>query len=241
VSVVIPALNEAENLPSVLATIPEDVFEIVLVDGASTDETIDVALRCRPDVRIVVQDASGKGNALACGFAAATGDIIVMFDADGSANGAEIPRFVKALQEGADLAKGSRFMGGGGSADITVLRSLGNRVLRSLVNLLFKTRYTDLCYGYNAFWRRCLPHLCLDCDGFEVETLLNIRAARTNLRVREVPSYEERRLHGQSHLRIIRDGFRILRIILRERFKDPRSLALLPLDAAHPLPGPRVR
>jgi glycosyltransferase involved in cell wall biosynthesis len=241
VSVVIPALNEAENLPSVLATIPEDVFEIVLVDGASTDETIDVARRCRSDVRIVVQDASGKGNALACGFAAASGDIIVMLDADGSANGAEIPRFVKALQEGADLAKGSRFIGGGGSADITVLRSLGNRVLRSLVNLLFKTRYTDLCYGYNAFWRRCLPHLCLDCDGFEVETLLNIRAARTNLTVREVPSYEERRLHGQSHLRVIRDGCRILRIIFRERFKDPRSLALLPLDPAHRLRGSRVR
>jgi glycosyltransferase involved in cell wall biosynthesis len=220
VSVVIPALNEAENLPFVLASIPEDVFEIIVVDGASTDATIEVAQRCRPDVRIVLQNAKGKGNALSCGFAAAAGDIIVMLDADGSADGAEIPRFVKALQEGADLAKGSRFIGGGGgSADITALRLVGNRALGQLVNLLFRTRYTDLCYGYNAFWRRCLPRLALDCDGFEVETLLNIRAARTHLRVREIPSYEERRLHGRSHLHAIRDGLRILRVIVRERVR----------------------
>jgi glycosyltransferase involved in cell wall biosynthesis len=238
VSVVIPALNEAENLPSVLATIPEDVFEIVLVDGASTDATIAVAQRCRPDIRVVTQNAYGKGNALECGFSAARGDIIVMLDADGSANGAEIPRFVKALQEGADLAKGSRFIGGGGSADITALRRVGNRFLGSLVNLLFRTRYTDLCYGYNALWRRCLPRLSLNCDGFEVETLLNIRAARTNLPVREVPSDDERRLHGESHLHVVRDGFRILKLILRERFAPAPEVALVSAEPAHRLPDP---
>jgi glycosyltransferase involved in cell wall biosynthesis len=236
VSVVIPALNEAENLPAVLATIPEDVFEIVLVDGASTDATIEVAQRCRPEVRIVTQSSWGKGNALACGFSAARGDIIVMLDADGSANGAEIPRFVKALQDGADLAKGSRFIGGGGSADITPCRRAGNRFLGSLVNLLFRTRYTDLCYGYNAFWRCCLPRLSLDCDGFEVETLLNIRAARRNLTVQEVPSYEEPRLHGESHLHVVRDGFRILRIILWERFGPAPTAALVSFEPAQRLP-----
>jgi glycosyltransferase involved in cell wall biosynthesis len=236
VSVVIPALNEAENLPAVLATIPEDVFEIVLVDGASTDATIEVALRCRPDIRIVTQSSSGKGNALACGFAAARGEIIVMLDADGSTNGAEIPRFVKALQDGADLAKGSRFIGGGGSADITAFRRAGNSFLGSLVNLLFRTRYTDLCYGYNALWRRCLPRLSLDCDGFEVETLLNIRAARTKLTVQEVPSYEERRLHGESHLHVVRDGFRILNLILRERFGPAPEAAVVPVEPAPQLP-----
>jgi glycosyltransferase involved in cell wall biosynthesis len=236
VSVVIPALNEAENLPAVLATIPKDVFEIVLVDGASSDATIEVARRCRPDIRIVTQSSWGKGNALACGFFAARGEIIVMLDADGSTNGAEIPRFVKALQDGADLAKGSRFIGGGGSADITPFRRAGNRFLGSLVNLLFRTRYTDLCYGYNALWRCCLPRLSLDCDGFEVETLLNIRAARTNLTVREVPSYEEPRLHGESHLHVVRDGLRILRIILRERFGPEPTAALVSVESAHRLP-----
>jgi glycosyltransferase involved in cell wall biosynthesis len=241
VSVVIPALNEADNLPVVLGSIPADVFEILLVDGASTDGTIEVALGCRSDVRVVEQDAHGKGNALACGFAAATGDIIVMLDADGSANGAEIPRFVKALQDGADFAKGSRFVGGGGSADITPVRKAGNWLLSSLVNLLFRTRYTDLCYGYNAFWRRYLPRLELDCDGFEVETALNIRAARANLVVREVPSFEERRLYGRSHLHVVRDGFRILKLILRERLAGTGSLTQVRRALADRLHGPGDR
>jgi glycosyltransferase involved in cell wall biosynthesis len=218
VSVVIPARDEAANLPAVLASLPDDVFEIVLVDGASTDGTAEVARQCRPDIRVIEQVGRGKGDALLRGFAAARGDIIVMFDGDGSAKGDEIPRFVSALQEGADLAKGSRFTGDGGSADITLLRRLGNKFLRGTVNLLFDTSYTDLCYGFNAVWARCLPSLRLDCIGFEFETLLNIRAARAGLEVREVPSYEERRLHGASNLNAVRDGIKILRLILRERF-----------------------
>jgi glycosyltransferase involved in cell wall biosynthesis len=223
VSVVIPARDEAANIPAVLASIPKDIFEIVLVDGASTDDTVEVARDCRPDVRVIDQTGRGKGDAMLRGFAAARGDIIVMLDGDGSARADEIPRFVKALEEGADLAKGSRFLDGGGSADITPLRHLGNRFLRGTVNLLFGTRYTDLCYGYNAVWARCLPQLCLDCTGFEFESLLNIRAARARLDVREVPSYEERRLHGVSNLHPFRDGFRILRLILRERFAQAES------------------
>jgi glycosyltransferase involved in cell wall biosynthesis len=217
VSVVIPARDEAANLPAVLADLPKDIFEIVLVDGASTDRTVDVARASRPDIRVIHQIGRGKGDAMLRGFAAARGDIIVMLDGDGSARAGEIPRFVKALEEGADLAKGSRFIDGGGSADITPLRRFGNRFLRGTVNLLFKTRYTDLCYGYNAVWARCLPELCLNCTGFEFESLLNIRAARARLDVREVPSYEDRRLNGESNLHAFRDGFRILAVILRER------------------------
>jgi glycosyltransferase involved in cell wall biosynthesis len=220
VSIVIPARDEAANLPAVLASIPEDIFEIVLVDGASTDGTPEVARACRPEIRVVEQTGQGKGDALLTGFAAARGDVIVMFDGDGSAKADEIPRFVKALEEGADLAKGSRFMQGGGSADITPIRRLGNMFLRGAVNRLFKTRYTDLCYGYNAIWARCLPDLHLTCTGFEFESLLNIRAARAGLEVREVPSYEEPRLHGTSNLNAVRDGLRILRVILRERFGE---------------------
>jgi glycosyltransferase involved in cell wall biosynthesis len=220
VSIVIPARDEAANLPAVLGSIPEDIFEIVLVDGASTDGTPEVARACRPEIRVVEQTGQGKGDALLTGFAAARGDVIVMFDGDGSAKADEIPRFVKALEEGADLAKGSRFMQGGGSADITPIRRLGNMFLRGAVNRLFKTRYTDLCYGYNAIWARCLPDLHLTCTGFEFESLLNIRAARAGLEVREVPSYEELRLHGTSNLNAVRDGLRILRVILRERFGE---------------------
>ena len=114
VSVVIPAKNEAANLRHVLPLL-EESYQVILVDGHSVDGTIEVARALRPDVTVVQQTRKGKGNALAAGFLAATGDIIVMFDADGSADPAEIPQFVGALVAGADFAKGSRFAEGGGS------------------------------------------------------------------------------------------------------------------------------
>jgi glycosyltransferase involved in cell wall biosynthesis len=239
VSVVIPTLNEAENLPHVFAELPESVHEVIVVDGFSTDGTLDVARYLRPDVKIVEQEQRGKGDALRCGFAAATGDILVMLDADGSADPAEIPLFVEALMQGVDFAKGSRFREGGGSSDITRLRSAGNRVLNGIVNLLFRTSYSDLCYGYNAFWRHCLGSMNVDCTGFEVETLINIRIARAGLRVREVPSFERTRIHGESNLHTFRDGGRVLRTILRERVRRQRPAtaatpAALPPEAATP-------
>jgi len=220
VSVVIPTLNEARNLPYVFGALPPGLFEVIVVDGRSTDGTVSMARQLRGDVRIVLEGRRGKGSALARGFAAARGDIIVMLDADGSSDPGEIPAFVEALVDGADFAKGSRNLPGAGSADITRMRSLGNHCLGGLVNLLFGTRYTDLCYGYNAFWRRALDAITVDCNGFEVETLINIRVARAGLAVREVASYEHRRIHGVSNLRAVRDGTRVLRTILRERVRQ---------------------
>jgi glycosyltransferase involved in cell wall biosynthesis len=227
VSVVIPAVNEADNLPHVVASIPEWVHEVVLVDGGSTDGTPEVARAVRPDVKVVRQVGSGKGDALLRGFEVCTGEIIVTIDADGSADGAEIARFVAALEAGADFVKGSRFLDGGGSADLKPLRRLGNRFLGRIANLLHGTRYTDFCYGYNAFWRRTLERIQLDCSGFELEAQMNIRAARGGLAVKEVPSFEALRLHGQSNLRTFRDGWRILRLIVAER-SHPREVAPRP-------------
>jgi len=222
--VVIPALNEAANLPHVLARLPGWVDEVVLVDGGSVDDTVAVARALCPGVRVVVQDGRGKGNALACGFAVACGEIIVMLDADGSNDPAEIAVFVDALLAGHDFAKGSRFAPGGASSDITAVRRAGNRVLCGLVNVLFGTRYSDLCYGYNAFWRHCLAHMDVTCDGFEVEALINVRVARAGLSVVEVASVEHQRLHGESKLHAVRDGLRVLRTIAHERIR-PRTAA----------------
>jgi glycosyltransferase involved in cell wall biosynthesis len=217
VSVVIPTLNEAANIGHVLASLPEDVHEVLLVDGGSHDGTVEVARECRPDLRVVPQPGRGKGDALAAGFAECTGEVVVMLDADGSADGQEIPRFVDALLAGADLVKGSRFLHGGGSSDLTPLRRAGNRLFCGLVNLLYGTRYSDLCYGYNAAWVPQLRSLKLDCAGFEVETVLSIRSATSALHVTEVPSFESPRLHGTSNLHAFRDGWRVLRAIFRER------------------------
>jgi len=225
VSVVIPALNEARNLPHVAARMPADIDEIVFVDGRSVDDTVEVSRRLWPDAVQVTQTRSGKGNALACGFAAASGDIIVMIDADGSTDPVEIPRYIAALVSGADFAKGSRFIQGGGSADITRFRRIGNWGLNAIVNTLFDCRYTDLCYGYNAFWRRCLDVIDLPAtdlreaqwgDGFEVETLMNVRIAASGVTVAEVCSFEASRIHGDSNLNAVRDGMRVLRTIRRE-------------------------
>src|SRR3984885_10212426 len=219
VSIVIPAKNEARNLPHVFAKLPEDC-EVILVEGHSTDDTVSVAQDLRPDVTVIGQTRRGKGNALACGFATAKGDFIVMLDADGSNDPAEIPRFVAALKGGADFAKGSRFLAGGGSLDISLVRRVGNFALNKIVNLLYGTRYTDLCYGYNAFRRDCLDAISLDPtnppdgdptmmmwgDGFEVETLINVRIAKAGLRVFEVPSFERNRVHGSSNLNAFSDG-----------------------------------
>jgi hypothetical protein len=216
VSVVVPAINEAANIGHVLAELPNNLHEVILVDGNSKDETVDAARHAYPDIRVFTQNGRGKGDALRTGFAAVTGNVVVMLDADGSADPAEIPRFVEALEAGADFAKGSRFLPGGGSADITLLRKVGNAFLSGTANVLHGTHFTDLCYGYNAFWVRCLPFISLDAPGFEVETLINLRIASSGMKITEVPSYEENRISGHSNLNTIRDGFRVLGTIIQE-------------------------
>jgi glycosyltransferase involved in cell wall biosynthesis len=245
VSVVVPALNEARNLPHVFARMPPNIHEVILVDGHSVDGTVAVARQLRPDVRVLRQTRTGKGNALACGFAAATGDIIAMVDADGSADPGEIPQFVKALLNGADFAKGTRYAYGGGSSDLTRLRGAGNHALTAFFNLCYRRDYTDLCYGFNVFWRRHAPTLGLDAtsspppgggrlwgDGFEVETLIHVRAAKAGLLITEVPSFEHSRIHGVSNLNAFRDGLRVLRTIFAER----RRTRHLPATVAAPEP-----
>jgi hypothetical protein len=161
-----------------------------------------------------------------------------MFDADGSADPAEIPAFVSALVAGADFAKGSRFAAGGGSDDITLLRRTGNAGLNGVANALFGTSYTDLCYGYNAFWADLLPLLDLPDpaapapadgmlwgDGFEIETVLNCRVAAAGLKITEVPSVERQRIFGRTNLRTFADGTRVLRTLAAERRRAVRQRA----------------
>lgn len=223
ITIVIPVWNEARNLEVLLPTLPA-VHQVVVVNGDSTDDTVATVERVMPRAELIQQTRLGKGNALVCGFTAATGDIVVMLDADGSADPAEIERFTRALVKGADFAKGSRVAPGGGSEDLTRLRDAGNRALTWLTNRCFRTAYSDLCYGYNAFWRDLLPALDLPApdpcgrtmkwgDGFEIETLLNCRVAAAGVKVVEVPSVERLRLHGTSNLDAWRDGWRVLTTI----------------------------
>jgi glycosyltransferase involved in cell wall biosynthesis len=224
VSVIVPALNEAKNLQYVLPRIPNWVHEVLLVDGNSTDNTVEMARSLYPDIRIVQQQGRGKGAALRTGFAAATGEIIVMLDADGSTDPAEMPAFVGALLAGADFVKGSRFLQGGGTSDMSFHRKFGNWCFVIFSRLLFGGHYSDLCYGYNAFYARILSQIDLDGSGFEIETQMNLRVLRAGFKVAEVPSFEADRIHGVSNLRTIPDGWRVLKTMIKERFRaTPRS------------------
>jgi glycosyltransferase involved in cell wall biosynthesis len=221
VSLVIPTLNEAENLRWLLPLLPTWAYEILVVDGRSTDGTPEVVRQLCPGARLISERRRGKGVALMSGFEAATGDIVIMLDADGSMDPEEIILLVAALMAGSDFVKGSRFIQGAGTVDMTYIRMLGNRALTIVVRLLYGGSFSDLCYGFIGFWRRHLPVLASDCAGFEVETVLNVRALKSKLRIAEVPSFESNRIHGVSNLRAVPDGWRVLKAIFRERIMPP--------------------
>jgi len=223
VSVIIPTLNEAGNLPYVLNTIPAWVDEVVLVDGRSTDDTERIARLLHPGVMVIHELTPGKGAALRAGLYGASGDYIICLDADGSMDGSRLGDFRDALANGADYVKGSRFAPGGGSADITRFRRFGDGGICFLMRILFGARYSDATYGYFAVRADRRDHLGIDSNGFEVETLINIRAHRAGLKIAEVPCFEGSRIHGESNLSAFKDGLRIARCILREKVRGHRA------------------
>ena len=230
VSVIIPTLNEQENIGWVLERMPSTVDEIILVDGYSTDRTVEIASAVRPDIVVMKQASRGKGEALRAGFRVATSDFIVMIDADGSMDPDEIHRYVTPLMNGYDVVKGSRFLAGGGSTDLTPIRRFGSKAFVRMTNVLFLVRFTDLCYGFCSFRRECLKSLALTAQGFEIETEIAVHAAKAQLRIAEVPSTERERRTGVSKLHAFRDGQRVLRTLVRERLSSRNRPVVDPIS-----------
>ena len=220
VSVVIPTLNEESNIKEVFPYIPDFIDEIVVVDGNSTDKTRDEILKFRKNAKIIVEKPMGKGAAVKTGFENATGDLIIMMDADGSHDPKEIPKLLDPVLDGYDVSKGSRMLPGGGSTDITLFRRFGNKLFVTMVNTMYGANYTDLCYGYRAFKKEALGKMYCRSKGFEIETEQSIRMKKAGLRVKEVSSFEARRKYGNSNLNSFKDGWRILKVILKEYFKS---------------------
>ena len=218
IGVVVPTLNEVNTIGNVLREIPKHVQypSKVLVIDASDDETSLVARKY--GAKVVRQRGQGKGNALRQAFCALGSDIVVMMDGDGCMQAEEIPRFVKAIVSGADMAKGSRFLKNGGSQDLSFIRKVGNLLFVTLVNLAWSGKYTDLCYGFLAFRREALEKLkpYLTSSHFQIETEICIRANKLGLKVVEVPSVELKRPHGESKLSGMHSSLQILQVIVHE-------------------------
>lgn len=219
-SIVIPSLNEAENLPHILPAIPSspEIVEIVLVDGNSADHTVSVAQRCLPGIRIIHQDGKGKSDAIRCGVAAARGDYVLVMDADGSHDPVDIPRFIEFARSGYDLVKGSRYLRGGGSEDHTPLRRVLVWVTDVVANILWGSRFTDIVFGMLLMRRQSFLDLGLTSNGFSLETQTMARAKRRGYRIVEIPIVEKSRLAGVSRLHVIRDGWYIGSTVFVEFF-----------------------
>lgn len=219
ISIIIPTLNEVLNIKEVFPNIPTYIDEIVIVDGNSTDGTIEEIMKFKKDVKIIVQKPQGKGAAMELGFKNATGDLLIMMDADGSHDPKEIPSLLEPILNGYDVSKGSRMLTGGGSDDFTPFRRFGNSIFVALVNTMFGAHYTDLCYGYRAFKKEAIEKIQCRSKGFEIETEQSIHIIKAGLEIKEVPSFEKRRINGNSKLNSFKDGFKILIIILKEYLK----------------------
>ncbi len=238
-SIAIPAMNEAANLPHVLPRIPvlPEIVETILVDGGSTDDTIGVARTCLPGIRMVRQGGKGKSDAVRCGMQAAVGEFVLVMDADGSHDPADIPRFIAVARAGYDLVKGSRYLPGGGSFDDTRLRRTLVRLTDAVANVLWGARFTDIVFGMFLIRRQCFLNLDITSNGFAIESQIMARASRRGYRIREIPVIERSRLSGSSHLSIIRDGWFIGSTVFAEfgqRVIDSvssRSRARSPSDA----------
>ena len=231
VSLIIPAMNESATLTSIIDSIPTYVDEIIVIDGRSKDNTFEIASNHPRVNKVLRQRSRGKGAALSLGFAMATCDLVAIIDADGSMDPAELKDFLNMFPQ-AEIVKGSRSKKlGGTSADLTIFRDLGNRVLTKICNFWFKENWTDLAYGYAVVDRKALGKLGLSSydemgsvfghksygQGFEIEALIFCRSSKWGFRVLEVASAEHRRISGSSNLRAIRDGFRVLSAIIIEK------------------------
>jgi len=219
VEVIIPTLNEEKTICSVIERALFYADNVLVIDGRSEDNTIDLAKEI--GAQVIIQNGRGKGAALKEAFDHIDSEIVVILDGDGSMRPEEIPTFLKGMYSGADIVKGSRFVGGGGSEDLTLLRRFGNTLFVSLVNAIWGSNFTDLCYGFMAFRKdavkKLYPILC--SKGFEVETEILIKARKLGLNIVEVPSLELERKYGKSKLRTLRDGLIILSTILRETIR----------------------
>jgi glycosyltransferase involved in cell wall biosynthesis len=236
VSVVIPAHNEEQTLPWVLrdlndttASLPHDEFEIIVVDDHSSDATANVSRQFGAMV-VHNEGRGGKGMALRAGFARATGDVIVMMDADYSHRAEDLPVLLQSLTGATGLVIGSRVYGG--SDEYTPVRALGNVFLTAALGLCTGRFLSDALNGYKAFRRDVFTDFTYTSRAFEIEIELVANALRKGYKVVECSSHERVRAGGEAKSRVVRHGTRFLLRIIREALKGMKPVTTAPAAAA---------
>jgi len=218
-SVVIPAYNEEHNIGKVLDKVKQMIRaddEIIVVDDGSTDRTFEVAEE--KNVRVIRHIVNeGKGSCVREGIAAATGDIVLLIDGDGQDDPADIPRLILPIYEGADFVNGSRWLGAFQEGAISQLNFFVTVLITKLINLLFNSHITDSQAGFRCLRRDKLRVFELRSKEYEIETEMVVKAIKHKLKIAEVPVKRFRRPQGESKLRRLQQGMRILRLIIRER------------------------
>ena len=228
VSVVIPCLNESENIEACVSAALEAIVrmgvhgEVVVADNNSEDNSAELAERA--GARVIVERRRGYGSAYLAGFEASRGRYIVMADADLTYDFKEIPRFVAELEAGAELVMGDRMDNIQPGAMPWLHQYIGNPILTGLLNLFFRTGINDAHCGMRALRRDVLPRLDLRTTGMEFASEMVIRASKENLKIAEFPiEYHPR--GGESKLSSFRDGWRHLRFLL---VHSPNHLFIVP-------------
>ena len=215
VSLIAPTINEIEGLSAVLPQIDRDwIDEIIIVDGGSTDGTVEYALE--NGCTVYRQRVKGYGAALREAIAASKGDLIIEFQPDGNTEAATIPALIAKINEGYDVVIGSRYLPGAVSWDDDPITKIGNRAFTFLVNLFFRSHYTDTLIGTRIFRRDAFGKLGMRCTGLSWAIELPIRFAKKKMRIAEIPANEPKRIGGQRKMRPFKHGFEFLMTLLRE-------------------------
>jgi glycosyltransferase involved in cell wall biosynthesis len=222
VSVIIPAYNEEKTIGNVIAetiSVMDSIntpYEIIIVDDGSTDKTRQIATTYKATV-LSNGHNQGKGYAMRKGFQHAQGDIIVTIDADGAHNPKEIPDIITPLFNGTDIVAGSRFLGRG-KGSTTKLNHVGNFLINMTIMTLTGKHITDSQTGFRAFRKEFLQAVDLESYGYEIESEITIKGLKNGFTFQERPISCTRRKHNVSKLRILSDGTKIFKTILKASF-----------------------
>ncbi len=217
VTIIIPAKDEGAGLKKIIKSIKSYAKEIIVVDGHSKDKTREIAKEEK--VLYILDHGKGRGDGVRMGIKAAKNEVVVLFDADGSHEARDIPRFVTPiLAKEAELVIGSRVRGGSFDTEVDlsgIVRSLGCNFLAFIVNRKFKTELTDVIYSFRAIRKSTALKIRLTSNDFRIEPEMVVKCLKHGYKVKEIATREKKRAWGKSKLKTL-TGIQFISTILRQ-------------------------